>query len=483
MVNADAAVHGLSRALDDAQLPLALHARYYAGTQALAFIAPADVEALKGRLFRLPVNLCRLAVDVLADRLRIEGFNTGRGTPRDLELWRAWKRAGMIEGSDQVTRAALIYGRCPVSVWSGPRGAASIRPESPAQTVISYDAATGERAAAFKRWQAGGYGHAVLYEPDQVRRLRTASGVPAGGLLPDRGWTVVEVLRNPLGVVPVIDVVNRPSVGSPAGVSELADLEPLVDAICKLGTDMLVSAEYGARPRRYTLGVEITEDAAGNPVNPFVDGPARVWQLEGDRQTAQVGQLDPMALTPYTEAIAALVHQVAAISQMPPTMVGIAMDQPASAEALRAAEAGLAARARARQRAFTGPWAEIVRLAAEITDGRPRDDLADLEPVWSDPETPTVAQAADAAAKLVAARILPVDQARDDLGYTPEQREAMRVMDRDAALNTATADVAARAELARTLQAQHGMSQPAALAAAGLFAAAGETRTDRQPAA
>ncbi len=53
----------------------------------------------------------------------------------------------------------------------------------------------------------------------------------------------MEVLRNPLGVVPVIDVVNRPSVGSAAGVSELADLEPLVDAICKLGTDMLVSTE------------------------------------------------------------------------------------------------------------------------------------------------------------------------------------------------------------------------------------------------
>ncbi len=79
-------------------------------------MAPADVEARKGRLFRLPVNLCRLAVDVLADRLRIEGFNTGRGTPRDLDLWRIWKRASMVQGADQVTRAALVYGRSPVSV-------------------------------------------------------------------------------------------------------------------------------------------------------------------------------------------------------------------------------------------------------------------------------------------------------------------------------------------------------------------------------
>jgi len=441
-VNLDETIYALSQALDDAQLPLRAHALYYAGGQPLAFIAPADVEALKSRIFKLPVNLTRLAVDVLADRLRIEGWNTGRGTPADLDLWRTWKRTGMVEGSDQVTRAALIYGRCPVSVWSGTRGV-SIRPESPAQTVVAYDPATGERSAALKRWQGAGYGWGVLYGPHAVRRLRTASNVPAGAELPAEGWTVVETLANPLGVVPVIDLVNRPAVGALAGVSEMADVEPLVDAICKLASDMLVSAEFGARPRRYTLGVEISEDDEGNPVNPFVEGAQRVWQLEGNRTDAMVGQLDPMSLTPYTEAISALVHQVAALSQLPPSMVGIAMNQPASAEALRAGEAGLAARARARQRAFTGPWAELIRLAAEITDGKPRSDLDDVEPVWSDPETPTVAQAADAASKLVGAGILSVDGALDQLGYTPEQREAERVARRTAALDGAGLDLAA----------------------------------------
>ncbi len=162
----------------------------------------------------------------------------------------------------------------------------------------------------------------MLFTPDEVRRLHTASEVPGGAVLPAEGWTVVEPLPNPLGVVPVVDLVNRPAVGNTDGVSEIVDIEPLVDAVCRLASDMLVSAEYGARPRRYTPGVEISEDQNGNPINPFVDGPARVWQLEGDRQTPHVGQLDPMPLTPYTQAISALVHQIAAIAAMPPEHVG-----------------------------------------------------------------------------------------------------------------------------------------------------------------
>lgn len=433
-------IYQLSTRLDNRAGRLRTHSLYYAGAQPLAFLAPADREALKDRIVTLPVNYCRLIVDVLADRLRIEGFTSGQGDDVDLALWRLWKRAGMVEGSDQVTRAALIYGRCPVSVWS------TIKAEDPRQCVVATDPATGERLHALKRWHdlTDGFGYGVLYLPDRLLRLRTSQGVPAGGVLPSSGWNVVETLDNPFGVVPVVDILNRPAVGELHGVSELADIEPLVDAITKLASDMMVSAEFGARPRRFTLGVEIqTDPETGEPVNPFVDGPSRVWQLEGDRATAQIGQLEPSGLGPYSEAIATLTHQIAALSQMPPSMVGISMNQPASAEALRASESGLAARARARQRAMTGPWAEIAQLAGQGEAGFPRPDLVDVEPVWSDPETPTVAQAADAATKLVAAGILSVDGALDSLGYSPEQIAAERIRRRQGVLDGQGIDLTA----------------------------------------
>ncbi len=58
-----------------------------------------------------------------------------------------------------------------------------------------------------------------------------------------------------------------------------------------------------------------------------------------------------------------------------------------------------------------------------------------LETVWRDPSTPTIAQRADAVVKLVQTGVLPIEQAREDLGYTQEQRDRMLEMDARAKSN------------------------------------------------
>lgn len=55
-----------------------------------------------------------------------------------------------------------------------------------------------------------------------------------------------------------------------------------------------------------------------------------------------------------------------------------------------------------------------------------------MQAILADPSTPTWAAKADAAQKLVAGKaVIPVERARIDLGYTPEEREEMRRMDQD----------------------------------------------------
>lgn len=411
----------LSRSLDEKTLSLGLHRQYYEGGQPLAFLNPADREALKNRLVRLPVNYCRHAIETLADVLVVEGFTTDDASVPDLGLWQLWRRAGMVEKVDEAIRNALIFGRCPVIVWSAP-GGVTVSVESPTSCVVA-------GGVALKRWQADDLGHAVLYGPDEVVRLVTVSPVPVGGVLPSGGWRVVERIPHNLGRLPVVELVHH------KGTSALADIEPLVDALTKIMSDAMVTAEYTARPRRFTIGLDIKEDADGNPINPFTEGPLRVHQLEGDPQSVKYDQLDAAPLTPYTDLATQFIHIISALAAIPPHLSGIRQDQPASAEALRAAESQRSGRARSCHRMFGSKVSELVGLIYEISTGKPAPNVT--EPLWTDPETSSPAQAADAAVKLVQAGILSIEGALDKLGYSPEAIAQERTRRRASALDTA----------------------------------------------
>ena len=66
-----------------------------------------------------------------------------------------------------------------------------------------------------------------------------------------------------------------------------------------------------------------------------------------------------------------------------------------------------------------------MRLAVQVQQGAPVSGMDELETVWANPETRTVAQAADAAVKLYAAGVIDRRAALEDIGYTPAQIERM----------------------------------------------------------
>jgi hypothetical protein len=103
---------------------------------------------------------------------------------------------------------------------------------------------------------------------------------------------------------------------------------------------------------------------------------------------------------------------------------GIHGSEVASADAIRSSEATLVPKARRRQRAFGGAWEDVMRLAVLVRDGVQRPGMESLEVIWRDPETRTVAQAADAAVKKLAVGVSR-EQILEDLGYSPVQIERM----------------------------------------------------------
>jgi hypothetical protein len=401
---------------------------YYEGRQPLAFLSPEAKAALGSRFGRMASNIPRLAVTSIAERLRVNGFTVaGQPSPG---LWRTWLRNDLDQLSGVAHREALALGRSYAITWADRTGRARVSIESAHQVAVHIDPGSRETLAAVKKWQTTtptgvpDKTFAVLYEPDKITRY-------AGKSSGSHTFDVVEVLDNPLGVVPVTVLRNSDRLLDD-GVSEMQDLIPLVDGLNKTLTDLLVGSEYYARPRRWATGLELEEipvlDAEGEPtgeteaVNPIPDS-SRV--MINEDPAGKFGSLPAADLAAYEAAVRVLVSQLMACSTLPSHYVGIFSDNPASADALRAAEASLTARAEARQQMFGRSWEEVGRLILAIEAQRDPDEF-EVSVRWSDPATRSVAQEADAAVKLHAEGILTTAEVRADLGIDPTESTSER---------------------------------------------------------
>jgi hypothetical protein len=206
------------------------------------------------------------------------------------------------------------------------------------------------------------------------------------------------------------------------GVSEMADVLDLADALNKLVADMMVTSEFYARPRRWATGLEIVVDDQGDPVKPFSAALDDMWQSEAPE--TKFGQFDAARLDGYADAVALVTQQIGALTGLPPHYLGLHGDQPASADAIRSAEASLVARAYARQKTFGAAWADVARLMVAVQTGLDASAL-DVEVMWANPETRTPSQTVDSIVKLKSIG-LPMSFLLDELGLTPAQ--AQRVL-------------------------------------------------------
>ncbi|WP_084021654.1 phage portal protein [Mycobacterium avium] len=436
--------------------PLARYAdldRYYEGKQPLAFLSPEAKTALGNRFGVMSSNIPRLAVTALAERLRVTGF-TGQA-----DVWAEWVRNDLDQTSGVAHREALLLGDSYVIVWADQLGRPRVTVESAKQVAVLTDPGSRQIVAAVKRWEdtQAKATEAVVYLPDEIRRLRAdQQGAVANG------FRTLEVIPNPLGVVPVVRLSNTDRIVGDFGSSEIDDLKPLVDALNKSLADMMVTSEYVGRPRRWATGIELTEEpvTALDPVTGLVvpvlddDGQPVMTEVnpipEGHRamisenEQAQFGQLNAADLSGYEASVRVILGQIMAVSTLPAHYVGVFTDNPASADALRAAEASLTARAEARQATFGRAWEQVARLMIAVRDGRDPNAVEDVRVQWADAATRSVAQEADAVVKLHQAGLLPVSYALKKLGYSDDEIAEVRVARRAEALDGAGLDLVRR---------------------------------------
>lgn len=396
---------------------------YYEGDQPLSYMSKAMQQEMNSLLRPVVLNWPRLVVDAYAARMTVEGFRYAGSEDTDDELWAVWQANKLDKLFRQALVEMMILGRSYVIVGSPdmPGGEPVVTVESPFQVAAIRDPRTRRVTEAVKLWTDLEHRrHATLYQANRTVTMR-ADG---------QHWVPIEVDDHMLGVVPVVPLVNRARLLRPNGVSEFHDVIPIVDAAIKNATDMMIAAEYHAMPRRWIFGLKKDDfkDQNGNPTRSMWSTVAgRIWSSE--TKDVNVGQFTEASLTNFHETIKLLAQLASQVAALPANYLAFNNVNPTSADAMRAIDAQLELRIKGKMIDNGEDAEDIMRLVKRFRDGFWAPEAMALETVWADPGTPTVAQKADAVSKLVGAGIIPIEQAREDLGYGPIVRARMAAMD------------------------------------------------------
>lgn len=391
-------------------------------------------EAFAGMLRCIQDNWMQLVVDAQAERMHVTGFRFGDDPEADTDAWMMWQRNHLDSDSGLAHTTALICGKAFVLVAPGSDGPV-MTVEHPTQMIVACDPGNRRiRQAALKRWVDDWTGatNVTLYLPDGLHRWSDDAVTASRWGRKDR-WREGDPTPNPLGVVPVIPLLNRPTLFG-AGRSELEAVTSTQDQINKLVCDMIVGSEFQAYQQRWGTGLELDIDPqTGEKINPFTHGQDRIWA--NPEPDGRFGAFPTANLGTYPKLLENRIQSIASRTRTPPHYMLGQTGQFPSGESLKATETGLIAKARAEMRHLEEGWEEAERLAFRIV-GDPRSDEFAAETIWEDPESRTESEHVDALVKKLTIGV-PMQQLWEDAGYSPQQIARFKTMAVEEALNRA----------------------------------------------
>lgn len=382
-------------------------------------------------------NWCDVVAQSPVDRLRVDGIRLGEATDvvtaDEKAIWGDWSRNEMTAQSLQGFLTSIVATRSAVIVWDDGQdeGIPLNTWERPDQVVVDYDSSGRVRLAAIKAWTEDNIEYATLYEPDALWKFQrqTAVGEDQRQRLMDQGFELPPLLNwgaggwqprnvgdepwplpNPLGVVPVVEILNRPRIGMNP-VSEIDGVIAMQDAMNAMWSYLFANADQASMEARIVLGAE-------PPKVPILDDNGQiVGEKAAKMEDLAEGRLlflpNATGVAQYSSAKAdyflaivreAIAH-IAAQTRTPGHYLHI-NDKMANlnGDALTAAEVPLATKCETFQMHASPAIKEIAALNALVRD---RKDLADSIRSadsqkfvqWRDPAMHSLAQVADAATK------------------------------------------------------------------------------------
>ena len=190
-------------------------------------------------------------------------------------------------------------------------------------------------------------------------------------------------------------------------------------------------------PQRAIFGAkkeELTNDGELSALDLYISS-----YLTFEDPDVKMQQLQAAELRNFSEGIGQLLKMAASYTGLPPQYLSTASDNPASADAIRSSESRLVRNCEAKTTMFGEAWEQVMRVAKLVMGQQLTLDDYRMEAIWRDPATPTFQAKADAVMKLYAggSGVIPVEQARIDMGYSPEARRNMEEWDKQSPMSQA----------------------------------------------
>lgn len=407
----------------DEQASTALFFQRYYDNEAgiIALMDTAERETFRTFLAESNANWCEVIANAVAERLTVTGFRFGNDADTSA-AWTIWQASSMDADAELVQTDAIITGQSFVLVQQdedNPTGV-SISTESPMQATVIYQPGNRrKRLAGYKRYREPGENAATEW-------LLTADEVATWPPRADRRRPIIE--PNPTGVIGMIPIVPQPRTLGP-GRSELLSAVSFQDRINTTIFNRMVAGDFGAYRQVWATGIklmrEVVKTEEGGEVTkvqaPFQMGANRL--LTNESPEGRFGSLPPTDLRGYLDSAEQDVTMLAAATQTPMHyLTGQLVNL--SADAIRAAEAGLVAKVRRRSLHIGEAWEETIRTAFTLT-GRPGATDVSAETQWADFETRSLGQLVDSLVKMRTLGV-PVEALWERYGATQAEIERWR---------------------------------------------------------
>lgn len=338
------------------------------------------------------------AVSALADRVRFDGFTAASEDVQTL-LDGVSERSRLNVKTRQATHGECIFGAAFATVGVDDSGRARIDFHSAEAASAVWDDAKGRIA----------YGMVIdAFEDGVPAFVRVFTDEEQITLFKNGDTFDWYIIPHRMGRVPMECFTYRPTDRKPFGQSRIsrAVMSITDDAVrCALGGS--IAFQFAVSPQKWMLGVDRDPFEQKTRWEAYIGNWLAIGYNGKDGVMPQVGQMQQPSMQQYSDYMRSLAARFSGATNVPVSQLGVIHDNPASAEAIYAANEPLIIEATDVIEGSRDAMRELARMCIAAERDASYDELTDEERAvmanYRNPALPSVVSMADAAVKIAGA--------------------------------------------------------------------------------